>query len=139
MGRHQLGKAPVSSDPSTGPPAADRRSAPHCTIGAVSAPAGPPPRIEIPRWIQLVGLPVAVFFAWVFGQAVGHTVFLFLVAALIALLLDPIVLALGAFKVRRGFSVAIVYLTFAAAIILLLVALGTIVVSQTKTAANRAR
>jgi predicted PurR-regulated permease PerM len=103
----------------------------------VSAPAGPPPRIEIPRWIQLVGLPVAVFFAWVFGQAAGHTVFLFLVAALIALLLDPIVLALGAFKVRRGFSVAIVYLTFAAAVILLLVAVGTIVVSQTKTAANR--
>jgi predicted PurR-regulated permease PerM len=50
---------------------------------------------------------------------------------------DPIVLTLGAFKVRRGFSVAIVYLTFAAAIILLLVAVGTIVVSQTKTAANR--
>ena len=83
----------------------------------MSAPAGPPPRIQIPRWIQLVGLPVRVFFAWVFGQAVGHTVFLFLVAALIALLLDPIVLALGAFKVRRGFSVALVYLTFAAAII----------------------
>ena len=33
-----------------------------------------------------------MFFAWVFGQAAGHTIFLFLVAALIALLLDPIVL-----------------------------------------------
>jgi predicted PurR-regulated permease PerM len=103
----------------------------------VSAPAAPPPRIEIPRWIQLVGLPVGVFFAWVFGQAAGHTVFLFLVAALIALLLDPVVLALGMFRIRRGFSVALVYLTFAAAIILLLVAVGTIVVSQTKTAAER--
>src|SRR5215475_13940109 len=47
-----------------------------CTIEHVNAPAGPPPRIEIPRWIQLIGLPVAIFFAWVFGQAVGHTVFL---------------------------------------------------------------
>jgi predicted PurR-regulated permease PerM len=103
----------------------------------VSAPAAPPPRIEIPRWIQLVGLPVGVFFAWVFGQAAGHTVFLFLVAALIALLLDPVVVALGAFKIRRGFSVAVVYLTFAAAILMLLVAVGTIVVSQTKTAAER--
>jgi predicted PurR-regulated permease PerM len=78
-----------------------------------------------------------IFFAWVFGQAVAHTVFLFLVAALIALLLDPIVLTLGAFKVRRGLSVALVYLTFFAAILLILVALGTVVVSQTKNAAAR--
>ena len=28
-----------------------------CTIGAMTPPAGPPP-IQIPRWIQLVGLPV---------------------------------------------------------------------------------
>jgi predicted PurR-regulated permease PerM len=103
----------------------------------VSAPAAPPPRIQIPRWIQLVGLPVAVFFAWVFGQAAGHTFFLFLLAALIALLLDPIVLTLGAFKVRRGLSVALVYLTFAALVVVIVVAVGTIVVNQTKTAANR--
>ena len=98
---------------------------------------GPPPRILIPRWIQLVGLPVAVFFGWVFGQAAGHTLFLFLIALLIALLLDPIVRGLGTLRIRRGLSVALVYLTFAAVILLILVALGTVVVSQTKTAANR--
>ncbi len=88
------------------------------TIGPVSAPAGPPPRIQIPRWIQLVGLPLVVLGAWIFASAAGHTLFLFLIAALIALLLDPIVLTLGAFKVRRGLAVAIVYLTFAAALVL---------------------
>jgi predicted PurR-regulated permease PerM len=103
----------------------------------MNAPATPPPRIEIPRWIQLVGLPVGIFFGWVFGQAVGHTVFLFLVAGLIALALDPIVRTLQAFKSPRGLSVALVYLTFAAVILLILVAVGTIVVSQTKTAASR--
>ena len=103
----------------------------------MSAPVGPPPRIQIPRWIQLVGLPLAIFFAWVFGQAVGHTVFLFLIALLVALLLDPIVLTLGAFKVRRGVSVALVYLTFLAALLVIVLALGTVVVSQTKTAAER--
>jgi predicted PurR-regulated permease PerM len=103
----------------------------------VSAPPGPPPQIEIPRWIQLVALPLGVFFAWVFGQAVAHTLFLFLVALLIALLLDPIVLTLGALKVRRGFAVALVYLTFAAALLVILIALGTVVVGQTKTAAER--
>ena len=106
---------------------------------SMSAPpaAGPPPRILIPRWIQLVGLPLAVFFAWVFGQAAGHALFLFLLALLIALLLDPLVLALGRLRVRRGLSVAFVYLTFAAVILVILIALGTVVVSQTKTAANR--
>ena len=46
-------------------------------------------------------------------------------------------LTLGAFKVRRGVSVALVYLTFAAALLVILLALGTVVVSQTKTAAER--
>jgi len=107
------------------------------TIGHVSAPPGPPPRILIPRWIQLVGLPVAIFFGWVFGHAAGHTLFLFLIALMVALLLDPIVRGLGILRIRRGLSVALVYLTFAAVILVILVALGTVVVSQTKTAANR--
>ena len=104
---------------------------------SVPPAAGPPPRILIPRWIQLVGLPLAVFFAWVFGRAAGHALFLFLLALLIALLLDPLVLALGRLRIRRGLSVAVVYLTFAAVILVVLIALGTVVVSQTKTAANR--
>ncbi len=102
----------------------------------MSAPAGPPP-IQIPRWIQLVALPLLVFFAWVLAQAVGHTIFLFLIATLIALLLDPIVLTLEAVRIRRGFAVALVYITFAAALIFILIALGTVVVTQTKTAAVR--
>jgi predicted PurR-regulated permease PerM len=110
---------------------------PGCTIVSVSAPAARPPRIEIPRWVQLVGLPMAVFFAWTFGQAAAHTVFLFLIAALIALLLDPLVRGLGAFKIRRGFAVVVVYLTFAAVFVAVVVALATVVVGQTKTTAER--
>jgi predicted PurR-regulated permease PerM len=102
----------------------------------VSPPARPP-RIEIPRWVQLVGLPVGIFFAWAFGQAAAHTLFLFLIAALIALLLDPLVLALGTFRLRRGFSVVIVYLTFIAAFLVVAIALVTVVVGQTKTATER--
>ena len=103
----------------------------------MTEPPAPPPRIEIPRWIQLVGLPVGVFFAWIFGQAVAHTLFLFLIAALIALLLDPLVLALGAFKIRRGIAVAVVYLTFAGVFLVVVIALATVVVGQTKTASER--
>src|SRR5205085_2824305 len=73
-----------------------RSCAPYaCSIADVSTPAARPPRIQIPRWIQLVGLPLLLVFVWILVRAAGHAVFLFLVAALIALLLDPIVLALA--------------------------------------------
>ncbi len=84
-----------------------------------------------------MGLPLLLVVAWTFASAAGHTVFLFLIASLIALLLDPIVLALGVLKVRRGLAVAIVYLTFAAALFVIIVAIATVVVGQTKTAAGR--
>jgi predicted PurR-regulated permease PerM len=103
----------------------------------VSAPAARPPRIQIPRWIQLVGLPLLLVFGWFFARAASHAVFLFLVAALIALLLDPIVRTLGVFRLRRGFSVALVYMSFAAALIVIVIAVTTVVVTQTRTAANR--
>ncbi len=91
----------------------------------------------VPRWIQLVGLPVILIVAWSVAGAVRHVVFLFLVAGLIALLLNPIVRGLGRAWIPRGFAVAIVYLTFAALVVLAGIALSTIVVDQTKSAANR--
>jgi len=105
-------------------------------------PPGAAPRIQIPRWIQLVGLPVLLVLAWVVAGRVFHVVFLFLVALLIALLLEPIVkwissVQLGRFRIRRGISVAFVYLAFAAALIALIWGLATVIVDQTKTAANR--
>ena len=108
----------------------------------MSVPTGQPPRLQpvrvlIPRWIQLVGLPLLLVLAWVVAGAAGHTVFLFMIAALVALLLDPLVLGLARLRVRRGISVAIVYLSFAAVLVVTIVAIATLVVSQTKTAANR--
>src|SRR5438067_12786263 len=100
----------------------------------MSAP-GLPPRIQIPRWIQLVGLPLLLVLTWVVALAAGHVVFLFMVAGVIALLLDPIVRAFSAVRIPRGVSVAIVYLAFAAALVVAIAALATVVVDQTKTAA----
>jgi predicted PurR-regulated permease PerM len=108
-----------------------------CTIEGVNTPAGRPPRIEIPRWIQLVGLPLLVLFGWVLATTAGHAVVLFTVASLIALLLDPLVRVLDSIKIRRGISVAIVYLSFAAVLLLGIVAIATAVAGQTKTAADR--
>jgi predicted PurR-regulated permease PerM len=96
-----------------------------------------PPRIEIPRWIQLVGLPLLLLLAWVVAGAVRHAVFIFLVALLIALLLNPLVRGLGRVWIPRGLAVAIVYLAFAAAVALAILALATVVVQQTRHASNR--
>src|SRR5213083_1270336 len=102
--------------------------------------AGPPAeaaKIQIPRWIQLVGLPLLLLFLWVVAGAARHVVFLFLVAALVALLLNPLVRGLGRAFIPRGFAVAIVYLSFAGAVALAIVALATVVVNQTRSASGR--
>jgi predicted PurR-regulated permease PerM len=96
-----------------------------------------PPRLQVPRWVQLVGLPILLLFAWVVASRAAHVVFLFLVAGLLALLLDPLVRALQRVRLPRGLSVALVYLSFAAALVLVILAVTTAVVSETKTAANR--
>jgi predicted PurR-regulated permease PerM len=94
-------------------------------------------KIEIPRWIQLVGLPLGLLFLWTLASTVAHVVFLFLVAALIALLLDPLVRALGRLWIPRGLSIAVVYLSFAAALVAAVIALGAVVVDQSREAADR--
>jgi predicted PurR-regulated permease PerM len=95
------------------------------------------PTIRVPRWIQLVVLPVLLVLAWQLAGALAHAVFLFLTASVIAFLLNPLVRALQALRTRRGVGVAVVYLTFSAAVIALIVALGTVVVEQTRSAADR--
>ena len=100
----------------------------------------PPPgatKIEIPRWIQLVGLPLLVVAAWIVVSAVSHVVLLFLVAAIVAVLLEPLVRALQRVWIPRGVSIAIVYLSFAAAMVVVVGALGVLVVDRTEAAANR--
>jgi predicted PurR-regulated permease PerM len=102
--------------------------------------AGPPAgaaKVQIPRWIQLVGLPILLLFLWVVAGAARHVVFLFLVASLIAFLLNPIVRGLTRVWIPRGFGVAIVYLSFVAIVIAAAAALGTVVVNQTKSSATR--
>jgi predicted PurR-regulated permease PerM len=94
-------------------------------------------RIEVPRWVQLVMLPLLLLLAWAVAGAVRHVLFLFLVALLIALLLNPIVRLLGRAWIPRGPAVALVYLAFAALLALAILALGTVVVQQTRTASHR--
>ena len=88
------------------------------------------PTIQIPRWIQLVGLPVLAVLAWAMAGTLGHALFLFLTAAVIAFLLNTLVRDLERIRIPRGLGVAIVYVSFAAAIVVAVVALVTVVVPE---------
>jgi predicted PurR-regulated permease PerM len=96
-----------------------------------------PPTIRIPRWIQLVGLPVLLLLGFFVAEALGHVVFLFLTAAVIAFTLNPLVRDLTRLRLPRGVAVAVVSVIFATAFVAVLVALGTVVVSETRSAADR--
>jgi predicted PurR-regulated permease PerM len=105
------------------------------------ADTGPTPSrgatITIPRWIQLVGLPVLALLAWALASTLGHALFLFLTASVIALTLNPLVRDLQRLRLPRGLGVAIVYLLFVATVVVAIVLVATVVVDQGRTAADR--
>ena len=106
----------------------------HATIPAMPDGAT---RIAIPRWIQLVGLPLLLLLVWTLANTVGRAVFLFIVAGLIALLLNPMVRTLGRIWIPRGLGIAIVYLSFAAAAAFCVIALATVGTDRVRSTANR--
>jgi predicted PurR-regulated permease PerM len=93
--------------------------------------------IRIPRWVQLVGLPVLLVLAFLLARPLGHVIFLFLTASVIAFMLNPLVRDLQRLRLPRGLSVGVVYLLFVAAIAAVLIGIGTIAFDQARTAGER--
>jgi predicted PurR-regulated permease PerM len=87
-------------------------------------------RISIPRWFQLIVIPLAIIFALYFGRAASHAVFVFLMSAIVALLLNPLVLASKRIRCPRWLAVPLVYIVFIGAIVLVFVYLGPPLVDQ---------
>jgi predicted PurR-regulated permease PerM len=71
-----------------------------------------PPRAVVPRWVQLVVLPIAIVAAWAIGKAAGKVLLLFIIAGLIALILNPAVALLHRTHAPRGLAVLAVYVAF---------------------------
>jgi predicted PurR-regulated permease PerM len=99
--------------------------------------AGSGPTIKIPRWIQLVGLPVLVVLAFLFASTLGHVLFLFLTASVIAFTLNPLVRDLTRLRLPRGLAVTVVYLIFAATVAAVLIAIGVVAFDQAQNAGER--
>jgi predicted PurR-regulated permease PerM len=84
---------------------------PTASIGA-APPVVSAPRTVVPRWIQLVLLPLGLLAAWALAKAAGKVVLIFVVAAVIALILNPAVAFVQRRRVPRGLAVLVVYLAF---------------------------
>ena len=92
-----------------GPARGDRGGA-GAHVGAGPEPPARVAPVVVPRWIQLVVLPLALLGAWALARAAGPVLLLFIVAGLIALLLNPFVTLLRRARFPRGAAVATVYL-----------------------------
>lgn len=71
-----------------------------------------PPRTVVPRWVQLVLLPVALLALYALVRAAGKVLVIFIVAAVIALILNPLVALVQRGRLPRGLAVLAVYLAF---------------------------
>jgi predicted PurR-regulated permease PerM len=83
----------------------------------------PPARVQplvVPRWVQMVLLPVSIAAAYLLLQAAGRVLMLFIIAGLIALFLNPLVTLLQRLRIPRGAAVGIVM----AGVVALIVGLG---------------
>jgi predicted PurR-regulated permease PerM len=87
-------------------------------------PAAPPPPyappVVVPRWVQMVLLPLAIVGLYLVLRAAGRVVLLFTIAGLVALLLNPIVHWIQRGPIPRGAAVSIVMV----ALIAMLAGLG---------------
>ena len=82
----------------------------------VDTPPAPPPTpvapVVVPRWVQLVMLPLGVLALYAVAQAAGIVLLLFIVAGVIALILNPVVELLQRAHLPRTLAVIAVYLAF---------------------------
>jgi predicted PurR-regulated permease PerM len=78
----------------------------------VTQPAAPrpvPPMV-LPRWMQLVLLPLALVGLWALARAAGTVLLILVAASTFALILNPLVKQLGRRGVPRGLAILLVYL-----------------------------
>jgi predicted PurR-regulated permease PerM len=102
--------------PAVGAAQATAVHAPAAPAGAGGAPGDSaplaPPRVVVPRWVQLVLLPLSLLAVWALARAAGKVLLIFIVAAVIALILNPAVAFLQRSRLPRGLAVLAVYLAF---------------------------
>jgi predicted PurR-regulated permease PerM len=79
--------------------------------GQDQPPPGPPqpPPVIVPRWVQLVLLPIALLGLWALARASGTVLLILVTASIIAMILNPVVKMLERGRVPRGLAILVVY------------------------------
>ncbi len=93
-------------------------------------------KVVIPRWIQLVSLPLLLIVGWIVAIKAGQVMVTFLIGAIVALLLNPIVHAISRRGIPRGIVIAGVYMAFVALMTFLVVVLVNVVADQVRSLAK---
>jgi predicted PurR-regulated permease PerM len=83
----------------------------HDPLEAEPPPAAKQP-VVVPRWIQLVALPLGLLALYAIAKAAGTVVLIFATAGVIALILNPLVSGLQSMRLPRGLAIVCVYVGF---------------------------
>jgi predicted PurR-regulated permease PerM len=70
------------------------------------------PPVVVPRWVQLVLLPMSILALYVVARAAGTVLLIFVIAAVIALILNPVVAFVQRAHLPRALTVIVVYVAF---------------------------
>lgn len=106
----------------------DRRpsAVPAQEAAAVDAPGPPEPTVEapvagrleppepmvVPRWVQAIVVAVALFAVTALARAAAPVLMIFLVASVLALIVNPLVTGLQRARVPRGIAIGAVFVAF---------------------------
>ncbi len=94
------------------------------------------PPVVVPRWIQLVLLPIALLGLWALARAAGPVLLILIAASMIALILNPLVKILERRRLHRGLAIFVVYLAGFAILVGIGVLLSDPVSTQVSNFAN---
>jgi predicted PurR-regulated permease PerM len=72
--------------------------------------------VVVPRWVQLVILPLALLGLWALARAAGPVLLILLAASTVGLILNPLVKMLQRRRLPRGLAILVVYLGLLAAV-----------------------
>jgi predicted PurR-regulated permease PerM len=112
-------------------PAEQPQPGPEETAEPAMTPASVAP-VVVPRWVQLVLLPLALLGLWALARAAGPVLLILIVASTVALILNPLVKILQRAGLSRGLAILSVYVGLFAA----LGGLGVLLSSPVSTQVN---
>jgi predicted PurR-regulated permease PerM len=99
----------------------------------VGQPGTPVAAVVVPRWVQLVLLPLALLGLWALARAAGTVLLILVAASTVALILNPLVRTLQQIGIPRGLGILAIYLSIFA----IVAGVGVLLAEPVSTQVNR--